>query len=240
VTADNNLTFHYKFALKDGSVKEFDVLLDAETLSLISPENKHYPDWTRLSYNQCPNCPLKESKHPLCPVAANMVGVVEFFKESISFDEADIEITTEARSYSKHTSLQQGISSLIGLVMATSNCPILDKLKPMAGTHLPFSTPQETVYRALSMYLLAQHFVAKKGKKPDWEFKELAKAYEDITLVNMTFCKRISHSQVQDAILNAVVRLNSFADFATLTLEGHGVTNLEKVFHAYLEEPATD
>lgn len=229
------LTIHYKFTLANGAHKEFDVVLDREDLSLVQNSRDDYPAWTRLSHFQCPNCPLKESEHPRCPVAVSLVDVVNVFKDSISYEEADIEIRTEARSYTKRTAIQHGISSLIGIHMVTSGCPVMDKLKPMVRTHLPFATGEETVYRAVTMYLLAQFFLAKKGKKPDWELKKLSRIYEDVRIVNKSFCQRLSSTCMQDATLNAVVHLDVFADRTSFTLEQQSLDQLERIFEAYLE-----
>ncbi len=172
------ISFHYKFSLSDGDIREFGLELDSETLSLVRKEKEFYPEWTRLPYHKCPNCPLSDAQHMHCPIAANLVDLVEFFKDSISHEEVDVEITTETRRYVKHTSLQSGISSLIGIYMVTSGCPVMDKLRPMVRTHLPFATGEEAMYRTLSMYLLAQYFLYKRGQKPDWDFEKLTEIYE--------------------------------------------------------------
>ena len=57
------------------------------------------------------------------------------------------------------------VFSLIGIYMVTSGCPIMDKLRPMARFHLPFASTEETIYRAISTYLLGQYFLEQKGKK---------------------------------------------------------------------------
>lgn len=232
-----SLRIRYAFNLRNGGIKEFDVALD-ESLRLIPKKRKSYPEWTKLSHHQCPNCPLKESEHPRCPIAANLVDVVRFFKDSISWEEADIEITTEARQYRKQTTLQRGISSLLGIYMVTSGCPIMDKLKPMVKTHLPFATPQETMYRAISMYLLAQYFLYRRGRKPDWKLAKLLKTYEAIRIVNRKFTERLGSTGIQDASLNAVIRLNVFADLATMALEEKGLDDIERLFQAYLDDDA--
>ena len=149
--------------------------------------------------------------------------------------EVDIEITTEARKYVKHTSLQSGISSLIGIYMVTSGCPVMDKLRPMVRTHLPFATGEETMYRALSMYLLAQYFVYKRGQRPDWDLENLAEIYEEIRSVNKSFCQRLSGAHIKDAILNAVVVLNWFAELTDISPRTKNLAEIERLFHAYLD-----
>ena len=125
------------------------------------------------------------------------------------------------------------MSSLIGIFMSTSGCPVMDKLRPMVRTHLPFATLEETVIRSLSMYLLAQYFIAKRGGKPDWDMRDLVKIYADVRIVNDHFFKRIAKIQIQDASLNAVVHLDCFANFTNSTLVEQGLDEVEKMFAAY-------
>jgi len=231
---EQTVSFRYKFTFSDNRVREFSVELDAESLSLIRKERASYPDWTRLSYRKCPNCPLSEKHHPNCPIAVNLVDVVEFFRNSISHEKVDVEIITEVRKYLKQSDLQTGISSLIGIYMVTSGCPIMDKLRPMVKTHLPFATPEETIYRILSMYLLAQYFVFKSGRKPDWDLQNLYEIYEQVQIVNKSFCQRLGQIRIKDASLNAVVSLDSFAALTTFSLEVNQLDRVKQLFHAYL------
>ncbi len=66
----------------------------------------------------------------------------------------------------KRTTLQDAVGSLMGVLSATSGCPRFSFLEPMAGFHLPFANEQETIYRAVSTYLLAQFLVGQHGGKP--------------------------------------------------------------------------
>jgi len=231
---EKGIHFLYRFTLANGDIKEFDLQLDNETLSLITPDRESHPEWTQLSYKQCPNCPLTPPKL-LCPIAANLVGVVDCFKDFISYDEADIEVATEERVYKKHTSLQKGISSLIGIYMVTSGCPIMDKLRPMVRTHLPFATAEETMYRVFSMYLLAQYYLSRNGQKPDWEFEDLTKIYAEVHVVNKSFCERLTDAQIKDGIVNAVATLDCFAEFIETPLQRRVLDRMEALFFAYLK-----
>ncbi len=230
----DSVSIIYKFTFSDNTVREFDVRLDEETLSLTPKRKSSAPEWTRLSYCQCPNCPLSPKTHPHCPIALNLVDVVEFFRHSVSFEEVDVEIITEARNYIRHSDLQSAISSLIGIFMVTSGCPVMDKLRPMVKTHLPFATPEETIYRILSMYLLAQYFIYKDGQKPDWDLENLQEICEQVQIVNKSFCQRLSEIQIKDASLNAVVSLDSFASLTTFSLELNQLDRIKHLFHAYL------
>ena len=225
----------YRFSLPDGRVKEFLVQLDPDTLALRRDESAELPEWTKLSYQQCPNCPLKEKDSPRCPPAAALADVIDYFKDSLSSETADVEIVTEGRSYRKESSLSSGVSGLFGLVMSTSGCPILGKLKPMVREHLPFATLKESLYRFLSMYMLAQRLRAWKDMVPDWEMKGLIGLLEDLRIVNRAFCQRLYAVCRKDASLNALVHLDCFADNTAFFLKRKGLDELARSFTAHFD-----
>jgi len=234
--AENCFWIHYKFTLPENRVREFHVRLRRDTLGLIAEERETYPEWARLTYHQCTNCPLRPETHAFCPVAANLVEVVEYFKDVRSCEEADVEISTESRTYTKRTPLQEALSGLTGIYMVTSGCPILDKLRPMVYTHTPFASLEETTYRAVSMYCLAQFFRSLRGKKPDWELGGLTKIYEEIVEVNSSFHLRILEVHTADAGLNALIRLDCYAQFTNALLLRKGLGAIERLFGSYLDE----
>jgi len=120
--------------LNENHKKEFTVNLDKKSLNLIIPERKNIPDWAKLDNHKCPNCPL-DTREYYCPTAVSSIDLIEFFEDSTSIEETDVKIEADDRTYFKHTTLQQGVSSILGLCMATSGCPVLGKLKPMARFH---------------------------------------------------------------------------------------------------------
>lgn len=227
------VTYRYTFVFSDGSRKEFTVRLDPATLDLLADPRPAYPPWTRLSYHQCPNCPLDETRHPRCPIAEKMVDLIVFFKDLRSFDEVDALVEGRGRRYAKHTSLQKAASSLIGLHMATSGCPVLDKLRPMAGTHLPFATSEETTYRTLAMYLMAQAFRKQAGRTPDWDLQGLVGFLQEIQKVNAGYCERLRSLQIEDASLNAIIVLNSLGMTTEMEIEANMTDRLRGWFRAY-------
>ncbi|MEK7768273.1 MAG: hypothetical protein AAB286_00960, partial [Pseudomonadota bacterium] len=112
-------------------------------------------------FSHCSNCPLGDSVE-YCPVAVNLSRVVETFRDNNSFEQTSVTVEAPERTYSKNVQLQKGISSLIGMIMVTSDCPIMDNLRPNARFHLPFATSMETFYRTVSMYFTAQYFLMQK------------------------------------------------------------------------------
>jgi len=229
-TQRKTVQFGYTFAFADGSERKFDVTLDFETLQMVCAERAELPDWTRLEFCQCENCPLDRATHPRCPVAVNLVDLIECFRTATSFDEVEVRVESKNRQYVAQTSLQKGIGALIGLIMVTSGCPILNRLRPMVDTHLPFMTLEESTYRIISMYLTAQYFVHKTGGTPDWDLKGLLQFLKETHNVNVGFSERLRSIRVRDASLNAVVNLNTSSDFISIAVQTNWLNRFEKIF----------
>jgi hypothetical protein len=227
------LCYQFRFLFTDGHKHNFQVILERDTLNLVRSPQAAYPAWTRLNYYQCPHCVLQEQQHPFCPIASSLTELIQHFQDSVSYEEVNVVIATEARSYAKHTTLQKSLSSLIGIYMVTSGCPTMEKLKPMVRHHLPFATEEETKYRVLSMYLLAQFFIAKRGGEPDWNLTRLVGMYQDIKLLNKSFSERLSHVTSKDASLNALTILDWFAESLTFSISGEHLDEVESLFTAY-------
>jgi len=252
------LTYKYEFCFSDGSgTKSFIVELDAATLSLVIKEDSdifkralvssasyHHDEsrWTRLDFHRCGICPLSISEaekrfHGLCPAALAVFEAVDFFKDKISYEDVTVKITSPLRGYFKKTKIQEGLSSLLGLLMASSGCPVLEKLRPMLIVHLPFARSYETVYRVASMYLLAQYFIKKNSAGvPDWEMNNLVKIYEDVRKVNKSFAERILSAVQKDAGSNALVILDCLAASTTIAITRSEMKELETFFEPYLKK----
>lgn len=226
--------FTYKFKFESGAEKMIDIDLDPVTLELKPQPLQSKPDWTKLKFSQCENCPLSDDVE-YCPVAVNLSSVVETFNTFSSFEPVHVDVQTKERSYSKDTTLQKTLSSIIGVYMVTSNCPIMDKLRPMTQFHLPFATSMETFYRSVSMYLTAQFFLMRQGKQPDWDLKKLVEMYKAVSTVNKGMADRLRRASEKDANVNAVVILHSFGDGVPYFVEG-GLSEIEHLFTVYTNE----
>lgn len=227
------LNFKYNFSFENGLVKEFNVKINLENLQVLMDPDTRFPEWAMYKNFKCPNCPHNRLENEFCPVALNLDQIIRFFSNFPSYDRVQLTIETNERTYSKKTSLQDGVSSLIGILMPTSGCAVMSKLKPMVRFHLPFSTLEETQYRVMSMYLLAQYFRMKHGKQPDWNMIELSNLYEDIKILNQNVCKRIADLEAKDTSINAVVVLNNFAEYVTFTLDDQHLEEMESLFISY-------
>jgi hypothetical protein len=229
VSQSSTIQIVYDFAFPDGAAKSYTVALDRATLAYLPGTQESPPAWTRLENHQCGHCPLSPAEHPYCPVATNLSELVEAFKDKASVAEATVTVTAEERTYVKQLPLQRGIFGIFGLVMATSACPYMDFLKPMARFHLPFSTAEETIVRSVSMYLLRQYFVAKRGGAPDLGLEQLETHYENIQKVNDGILERIRGVVLNDADVNALVILQGFADLLTMAI-AKDLSKIEPLF----------
>ncbi|CAN2042370.1 conserved hypothetical protein [Candidatus Magnetomoraceae bacterium gMMP-15] len=215
----DTITITYRLILPNGSKEVFDLKLDTEHLTLQTNNIKSLPSWTKLDFHQCPNCPLKIKIHPHCPLAIHLVNIVTRFDSLLSYDKIHIDVITNERLISQDTTAQKGISSLMGLIMATSGCPHTAFFKPMARFHLPLASEEETIYRATSTYLLAQYFLKKSGKNVDFELEGLTKIYNNMQIVNISIAERLRAATETDSTVNAVILLDMYAKTLPLVIE---------------------
>lgn len=236
--AGATFSIRYRFDFPGGSSKEFLVELEKPAMRFVGSPASPRPQWTLLSHHQCPNCPYSAESQHYCPVAVNLVRAIELFAGATSHEEANVTVVTESRAYSARANMTHAVGSLIGIIMATSGCPIMDRLKPMVLTHLPFATTDESTYRSVSMYLMAQYFRYKTGRSADWNLEKLSDFFEDINLVNQSFVKRLTSYVENDASLNAVVLLNCFVTAAKRVIARERFEELEQLFEAFLGDEA--
>ncbi|HAM35428.1 MAG TPA: hypothetical protein DEB40_05220 [Elusimicrobia bacterium] len=234
--SDTEPSLLYRFTLQDGSTREFPVNFDSTTLKVRPRERSDYPAWTCLSFCRCPNCPLDESRHPLCPTAQSVMDIVDVFQNSVSTEPVIVDIISQRRTFQKRTTLTDGVSALMGVLMPTSGCPVLGLLRPNVLTHLPFASPEETAFRTLAMYLLAQYFVSRNGKAGDWDLKGIDAMIENVHLVNRHFAQRLKNICPKDVNLNAIVRLDTLASLTVHTAKKmtQQLDVLEPMFDCYL------
>ncbi len=209
----------YAYRFEDGNTLKFDLLLDKETLALAPEKNQQLPEWTRLTYHQCRICPFDGRSCVHCPVAANFSAIVEKFKKFVSHDRVSVACIVEERTYSKNTTVQMGLSPLLGIIMTTSGCPIMEQLKPMVRFHLPFASLDETIFRMVSMHLVAQYLRQQAGKPAEWNLEGLTHIYAQVGQVNDDFADRLLGAALSDVNVNALVNLDAFAKMIPLAAD---------------------
>jgi len=226
------LNIQYTFKLPDGSEETFALQLDPDRLTLPPRKGNTLPDWCRLDFHQCPNCRNME-REKWCPAAAHLSKIVHRFSALLSYEKIQLKVITAEREIHQHTTIQRAIASYMGLVMAASGCPHTAFLRPMARFHLPLANDKETMYRAFSMYALAQFFIARENGKVDMEFQGLKQAYEDIQRVNQSMVKRLRAASEKDSSVNALVNLDLYARIIPFVFE-ESLEELRALYSPYL------
>jgi len=204
----------YNFKFQDGRNIEFRV---AENTNAV-PLDK-VPAWVKLEHCQCSNCPLNVSDVAHCPAAMEILPVVEAFQAEDAYQRVEVVVTDERRAYSKETTLEEALRSLLGLKMATSDCPVLSELKPMALHHLPFASSDEFVMRSVGYYLLQQLFAKRNQQQPDWDLVGLVERNQRLQLVNQALWQRIHAVCKGDSNLKALLNFFSMASSVSVSLE---------------------
>ena len=154
-----------------------------------------------------------------CPAAVDAAPILDKFSHVPSTVRMKVTMRNAERVCSKETDAQMGLQALLALVMASSACPILGRLRSQAIFHLPFATIDETLYRTVGDYLIKQYFIMKDGGQPDFALTGLDALYRDLAILNVHFFSRIQAACTKDANLNAVVVLRSLSEIVSMSLD---------------------
>ena len=215
----NKIFYNYQFNFPDGHQKEFQVDFDRESLQSKLPDGTHYPDWTQLECHQCKNCPLTSEDYLYCPLAVNLVPIIYWCKDLVSYDEVDVVITSAERKVSAHTSLQRAVSSLLGLLMSSSACPKMKFLRPLARFHLPLATHEETIFRAVSATFVRNYFDDEESKRNEDPLGKLKQQYQELQDLNRFIANRVRNAIERDAAINAIVLLDALSKKVSFSMD---------------------
>lgn len=175
--------------------------------------------WVQLVFHQCRHCPLDPMIMKNCPFAQALSPFLKRFDEFYSYEKSIIEVITPQRRFLADGPLQQGMASLVGLIGATSGCPSLAFFRPMARFHLPFASEEETLCRVFSFHLLGQYLHQGGTGSVPVSVAALRRHYEAAGLVNQGMAERIRSAFQKDAVVNALVILDTFAQAAPCVIE---------------------
>ncbi len=229
------VSYQYRFTIPGKGEETFHIRLDPTTMTPIDGAPPVLPDWTLLEFKRCEACPLSPEEHTHCPLAAHISPVVELMSDVVSIDEMTVRVVIDDRTVTRQATAQEGLSSLMGIIIATSGCPCTEFFKPMARFHLPFANSDETFYRAASMYMLAQYYRWQAGLSADLDMKGLLRFYGRVARVNKGMADRIRSTKREDGTINAIVLLDMFVkglpDGIETTLD-----DLRPLFTPYLQD----
>jgi len=216
---DTSLVYSYQFNFPDKASIDIKLDINPVTMVLKNPRVIDFPAWTALNFQQCSNCPLSVNESPHCPVAKNLVPLLALSSSLVSYDAVNVAIHTSERLIITDTTVQRAVSSLLGLIMATSPCPHTEFFKPMARFHLPLASDEETIYRTTSMYMLAQYFKANDKTKYELDFSGLINIYANLKIINRALAKRLRAATQEDASVNAIILLDLLSQAVTWSIE---------------------
>jgi hypothetical protein len=189
-----------------------DLVFDKKDFSLLNL-NDGEKDWARLAFHKCSHCPLNSEEYPFCPLARAIDSVISKIHNLLSYDE----------------------------VHPGSGCPHTQYFRPMSRYHLPFADTEEKIYRATTMFLLAQYFIHKKSGCIPTDFSRLENIYSNVHIVNTQICKRLREFCENDSTLNAITILDTLTVSIHSALK-HDLEKFESYFSAFSEglvPPAT-
>lgn len=229
---DHRLNFLYRLEFSESKLIEFPIEIDQSSTTLIPPDHLAPPYWANLEFEQCSNCTLRKETTPFCPVATNLIPLLKLCSAIPSYETLKIEVITPERTISGKTTMQRALSSMLGLIMATSSCPHTEYLKPMARFHLPLASENETLYRTASTYLLAQYFRRKDGLEFSLELNHLSEIYENLKIINRALAKRFKVAIKEDATVNAIILLDLLSQAVSWSIEDD-LEELKYLFEGY-------
>jgi hypothetical protein len=212
----------YLFRLEDGAEHRFEVEIDRPSAA----PGSGLPAWTALEQSRCPHCPLPLTPGAVCPAAADLAPVVSRFSALASIERAEVSVLSAEREVRKRTDVQTALSGLMGLILASSACPILRRLRPLAQTHLPFTPQTETLYRVAAMHLFGCFL---RGEPASLD--GLQRFFDDLDRLDRAFAERLRAAAEKDASLNALLMLHARALMVSLSLD-KGLTQIRRWFDA--------
>lgn len=224
------MTIEYQFIFDQESDKEYHYVVEQNGDLGKGFKKTANAQWTLLNNSKCSNCPLNDEER--CPAAVSIEQIVDDFRSLPGYKKATIRVKTRERTVEKYTGLEEGVRSLMGLVMANSGCPILSKLKPMATTHLPFSSQNEFIIRSVGTYLLRQYYRFHDGKEVDWELDGLIQLNQQLQLVNQAMWQRIHDACEGDSNLKALLSFFALSSSVSYSLE----SQLQKLKPNFMEQ----
>jgi hypothetical protein len=217
----------YRLQFDSGEPRVCELRVD-QTRSSATP-----PEWAKLAFCQCSNCPLDPGEVDYCPFALALAKPLAVLAARNSYDPVQVHVLWRGRTLLQATTLQRVLSSIIGLLGATSGCPHTRILEPMAHFHQPFSQGDETLFRVLGTYLIGQLLRDKQGLSADFSLAQLADHYKQLRQVNQGLARRLRHASAADQSVNGLVLLDILAA-ETQDLLDDLDESLRPIFTAYL------
>jgi hypothetical protein len=221
-------TIEYRYIFDNDETVDYTLHFEKDRWRLML-DDVESPEWTRLEHNQCGHCPLSPKDHEYCPAAKNLSLIGNVWDDKKSFDNAVLEVRQHFRVISGHVSIQVALSSLVGLLLATSDCPYLSFFRPLARFHQPLGNPEDAGMRVLMAYLA---YIGMTGGSSSEIRQAIEAVYNNIDKVNKYLAGRITHSAGDNASVQAIVQLDCLSKLIRLSIDD-SIEQFEKLFSYY-------
>ena len=229
----------YRFFASGDERTFVELEFDTRSHRMKLPADGETPAWTKLAFQRCPNCNQSDAETS-CPAAVALAQFLPNFETRVSYEKAVVEVDMPNRTVVAKTTFQHGMASLIGLTLATSGCPRTRFLRPMARTHLPFATDEETVWRSVAFHLLGQYVAHGRGGAPvSLSLSRLKEDYAELSIVNVALAERIRAAIKRDAAVNALIILDAFATITPNNIDS-GFADILELFVVEDDAPTKD
>jgi hypothetical protein len=225
----------YKLSFPDGREKVLEVRLRTDNLQPVGWLPAKPPQWTELEFHKCPNCPLDERQHPFCPASLNLAKLIDECNDLDLLDTVRLVVTTNDRAVVVSATVQKALGSLIGLLMAISDCPRAAFFRPMARFHLPMATETETIYRAVTTYAMAQFIRRQAGLEGAVDLKGLSDIYAKMGEVDTSLSNRLKAAGKVGAISKSLMEWDVFAEMFPMRAE-EVLAEMRPLFGPYLSD----
>lgn len=196
-----------------------------------------YPDWIRLDYCKCTNCPMNSELHENCPAAMAIIPLVKVGAELSSIEEIMIRVGHGDYVVEKEGIAQDLLSSLMAYILFNSACPILGGLRRMHLFTPPFPAFEVVLYHALAHELVGRYYFSKLNDEKSIDIGQIHRDMnwrgEGIKMVIRAFVERFpkSDSGRNDGMHNAAVLIHSTVNLVSLNLD-----NLLEKLSPYFDE----
>lgn len=223
----------YRLVFQDRAEKSFELHLHTESLAQIGWAPANPPKWAALDNHKCSNCPLNSKEHAFCPAALSIAPLVEGSNDMDLLDTVKLVVRTADRTVAVSATVQKALGSFIGLLMATSDCPQASHFRPLARFHLPLATEAETVYRAVTSYVMAQFIRQQEGLEAADSLDGLYDIYGELEIVNAALATRLKMADLEGTIAKSLMEWDVFSGMFPIRADDI-LTQMRPLFSAYL------
>ncbi len=225
------LKISYRLQVEHQSIGHLNLSLDPHSAFLLG-NIEQKPRWTLLDFHRCSNCPLdSESTH--CPAALNLSLLTQAFPRLSSYSKIDVIAQVDDREFRTSTNAERALYSLLQVLLASSQCPHLHILRPLARFHRPFTSLKEMTFFLFSSSILRELRTSKTLSR-DELFRWIEAQLDEIQIINKALSLRLQKASQVDATLNALVLFDLFIQSIPLILPDF----IEEFYRLFEEAPS--